>query len=69
MRVQSSNDTHKMVLENIGYLLKVLKKKNKDANNDEHIKAFTKLQLSNDLEDLKEEWHLAVGIRPSKATF
>ena len=60
MRVQSSNDTQKLVLEATGNLLEALKKRDKDAaivcHHDEDIKAFTKLQLPKDLTDLKEEW-------------
>ena len=59
MRVKSSSDTQKMVLETIGGMLEALKKRDKDAaivcHQDEDIKAFTKLQLPKDLEDLKEE--------------
>ena len=57
--MKSSSDTQKMVLETIGGLLEALKKRDKDAaivcHQDEDIKAFTKLQLPKDLEDLKEE--------------
>ena len=60
MRVKSSTDTQQMVLETVGGLLEAIKKRDKDAaivcHHDEDIKAFTKLQLPKDLEDLKEEW-------------
>ena len=58
MRVQSPINIQKMMLENTGDMLEELKKRDKDmtCHHDEDLKAFTKLQLPKDLEDLNEDW-------------